>query len=79
MAFFSWQEIRTISNRIACDTFVRRKIIKLEDFDRELDEERFVPKPKCDEPEPDLEIFVIRMKKPEELEKEIRNESEKEE
>ena len=77
--FFSWQELKTISNRIACDTFMRRKIIRLEDFDDELDEERFIRKCKRKEEEPDLECFVIKMKKPEELEREIRNESEKEE
>ena len=79
MAFFSWQEIKTISNRIATDTFMRKKIIRLEDFDDELDEERFIRKCKCKEEEPDLECFVIKMKNPNDLEKELRDEPEKEE
>ena len=73
MGFFTLQEIRTIGNRIACDTFVRcHKITN--DEDEMFRYQETSKKDKEIEPEPDLEVFVIRMRNPEELERDIRDE-----
>ena len=74
MCFFSWAEIKQISRTISCDTFVKRNIMKLDDFDREYEEERFIPKHQEAEEEPDLDCFDIRMHKPEEPERGKRDE-----
>lgn len=73
MGFFTLQEIRSISNRIACDTFVKNhKITNNEDEMFRYQE--ISKKDKEVEPEPDLQIFVIKMRNPEDLEREIRDE-----
>ena len=72
MGFFTLQEIRTLGNKIACDTFVRNhKITNDED-------ELFRCQDPCKrdkevEPEPDLQIFEIRMHKLEDPAKDERD------
>ena len=73
MGFFTLQEIRSISNKISCDVFVRNH--KITNDDSELF--RYEDPAKSDkevEPEPDLQIFVIKMRNPAELESEYRDE-----
>ena len=76
MSFFTWAELKTISNRIACDTFVRNHKITNE-ADELFRPQELDRKDKESEPEPDLQVFEIRMKKPIDLEQEIRDELKK--
>ena len=73
MGFFTLQEIRAISNKISCDVFVQNHKITNEDselfrYEDPAKREREV------EPEPDLQVFIIKMRKPEELAQEYRDE-----
>lgn len=73
MGFFTLQEIKAISNKISCDVFVRNH--KITNDDSELFRcEDPAKKEREVEPEPDLQVFIIKMRKPEELERELRDE-----
>lgn len=72
MGFFTLQEMRTIGNKIACDTFMHNHKLTNDD---ELFTQQDPGKAERDfEPEPDLQIFEIKMRKPAELESEYRDE-----
>lgn len=73
MGFFTLQEIRSIGNKIACDVFVRNHRITT-DEDEMFRYQETNKKDKEIEPEPDLQVFVIKMRNPEDLEREIRDE-----
>ena len=74
MGFFSWQEIKQMSKRLATDTFVNSRQIDSEGEQViPQSEEQSYEKQKAEDEEPDLEKFEIRMRKPDELEREIRD------
>ena len=71
MAFFTLQELRSYGNKIACDTFMHNH--KLTNYVALFAQQDPGKVEREVEPEPDLQIFEIRMRKLEEPEREMRD------
>ena len=70
MSFFTWQEIKEISKRIACDTFVKQKKLRSEaGYIKSPDDvEERIYRETADEP--DFDKFIIKARNPIDLDKE---------